>query len=318
MHLQKAIPELQDSLSFQTFDDGHILSVPLLAHLAFWWRKPDVAKAHIKGFYKMLIHAGYLDQDRFGKVSVSPKMPPLVLLMWRLSVRLDHYFGFMSPEEETIPPIKSDSESSRRYITGFIDPSVVEWTECLVVTDQLEDLRNLAVHYNRRATALRASTDYEDGEAQRYIQQAGRKVIRKIEQLEGNIITAATTYNSIRHPIFVPVWNMSLESFPAGQFLHYTRLFRTLHHRFIEAILINRATLIHTTITSHPKAGPYPMERLQAAVEICCAFATLKERMPFALQGRGRLLEALMFAGYTFCTPEHVLGMKFLRFRLIS
>jgi hypothetical protein len=310
MHLQKAIPELQDTLSSQTFDDGHILAVPLLAYLAFWWRKPDVAKAHINGFYKMLIHAGYLDQDRFGKVSVSAKMPSLVLLMWRLSVRLDHYFGFMSPDEETIPPIKSDSESSRRYITDFIDPSAAEWTECLVLTDELEDIRNLAVHYNRRATAVRESSDYESDEAQRYIEQAGKKIVRKIEQLEGNILTAAATYNSVYHPVFTPVWYMSLESFPAGQFLHYTPLFTTLHHRFIEAILINRATLIHTTISSHPKAGPYPMERLQAAIEICCAFATLKERMPFALQGRGRLLEALMFAGYTFCTLDYVLGMN--------
>jgi hypothetical protein len=168
----------------------------------------------------------------------------------------------------------------------------------------------LAVHYNRRATAVRESSDYERDEAQRYIEQAGKKVVRKIEQLEGNILTAAATYNSVYHPVFTPVWYLSLESFPAGQFLHYTPLFRTLHHRFIEAILISRATLIHTTISCHPKAGPYPMERLQAAIEICCAFATLKERMPFALQGRGRLLEALMFAGYTFCTPDYVLGMN--------
>jgi hypothetical protein len=309
MHLQKVIPALQHSLTSLNFDEGHILAVPLLAYLAFWWRKFDVAKAHLKGFYRMLVHAQYLEQDQYGRLSVSPRMPDVILLMWRVAVRLDHFFGFMRPDDQTIPPIKSNPELSRRYITDFIDPSAVEWTECLVLTDELEDLRNLAVHYNRRSTAVRQSATYTPVEARRYIEQAARKVIRKAEELEGKILNAAATYNAIHNPVFIPAWYVNIEPFPGSQFLHYTPLFKSLHDRFIDAILMNRAALIHTTISSHPKAGPYPLERLQAAIEICCAFATLKERMPFALHGRGRLLEALMFAGYTFCTPDHVLGI---------
>jgi hypothetical protein len=263
----------------------------------------------------MLVHAGYLTQDQFGKVSVSEKMLSLVLLMWRVAVRLDHYFGFLNPEEETLPPIKSIGGTSRRYITDFIEPGKNEWVECLVLIDELEDLRNLAVHFNRRATQVRSSVEFEPTEAQSHIERASKKVVSKIEKLEGNILTAATTYNAIYQPLFVPVWYQSLDPFPPGSFLHYTPLFRNLHHRFIEAIVVNRATLIHTTISAYPKAGPYPMERVQAAVEICCAFATLKERMPFALQGRGRLLEALLFAGYTFCTPDHLLGISIIHLR---
>jgi len=307
-HLSKAIPLLQASITSESFDDGQILSVPLLAYLAFWWRKPKLAKSHIRGFYKMLIHAGYLTQDQYGKVSVSDKMPSLVLLMWRVAVRLDHYFGFLNPEEETLPPIKASGESSRRYITDFIEPGNNEWVECLVLTDELEDLRNLAVHFNRRATQVRSSAEFNPPETQAHIERASKKVVFKIEKLEGRILTAAATYNAIYQPVFTPIWYQTLDPFPAGSFLHYPPLFKNLHNRFIEAIVVNRATLIHTMISAYPYAGPYPMERLQAAVEICCAFATLKERMPFALQGRGRLLEALLFAGYTFCTPDHLLG----------
>lgn len=309
MHLQKAIPPLQHSLTCLNFDEGHILAVPLLAYLAYWWRKFDVAKAHLKGFYKMLVHAQYLEQDQYGRLSASPRISNVMLLMWRVAVRLDHFFGFMRPDEQTIPPIRPNPELSRRYITEFVDPSAIEWTECLVLTDELEDLRNLAVHYNRRATAVRQSTIYTSSEAQQYIEQAARKVVRKADELKRGILNAAATYNAIHNPIFVPAWYVNLEPFPGSQFLHYTPLFKSLHDRFIDAILMNRAALIHTTISSHPNAGPYPLERLQAAIEICCAFATLKERMPFALQGRGRLLEALMFAGYTFCTPDHMLGI---------
>src|SRR5579859_233301 len=123
LHLSKAIPQIQDSLNFLDFDEGQILAIPLLAYVAFWWRKSDVAKSHLRGFYKMLVHKGYLEQDRLGKVSVSTTMPSLVLLMWRVAVRLDHFFGFLSPEQETLPPIKTTAGSSRRYITDFIDPS---------------------------------------------------------------------------------------------------------------------------------------------------------------------------------------------------
>ena len=309
MHLQKAIPQLQYSLTTLNYDEGDILSVPLLAYLAHWWREDDVAKTHLKGFYKMLLHSQLLEQDQYGKVSVSSRMPPLMVLMWRVAVRLDHYFGFMHPKDETMPPIKSTPEFSRRYISEFIDPAAYEWTECLVLVDELEDVRNLAVHFYRRTVLVRESPNYTIVEAQHYIDQAAKRVIRKVEELEGKILVAATTYNSVHRQEFISMWNIQLEPFPATRFLHYSPLFKTLHHRFIEAIIVNRATLIHTTITSHPRAGPYPMERLQAAIEISCAFAVLKERVPVEIHGRGALIEALMFAGYTFCTPEYILGI---------
>lgn len=315
MHLAKALPQLQHSLNYLTFDETHILSVPLLAYLAFWSRNPDTAKSHIKGFYKMCLYAGYLEQDQYGKVSVTDKMPSLVLLMWRIAVRLDHYFGFLSPDQETIPLIKSTTDSSRRYISEFIDPSAEQWTECLVLTDELEDLRNMAVHFHRRATAVRTSSDYTPEQAQDYVNRAANKVIRKLDQLKASTLNAAEAYNVKSNETFEPVWYMTLDPFPSSQFLQYVPMFKLLHHRFIEAIVVNRATLIHTTMTTHPKAGPMPMERLTAAIEICCAFATLKERMPFALAGRGKLLEALMFAGYTFCSPNYPAG-KHLSLRL--
>ena len=310
MHLQKAIPQLQHALTFLNFDVGHILSVPLLAYLAFWSRNFDVAKQHLRGFYKMLIHTQFLEQDKHGRVSVSSRMPSLVLLMWRVALRLDHSFGFMRLEEETIPPIKSRPEISRRCISESINPAAAQWTDCLVLTDELEDLRNLVVHYNHRAIAVRRSPDYTPAEAQQFICQGKKKTIQKVEQLEGKILAVAAAYNTIHQPIFLPISYSIPEPFPAKEFPHYSSLFKTLHHRFIDAILVNRALLIHTTITAHPQAGPYPMERLQAAIEICCGFAVLKERMPFVLQGRGRLLEALMFAGYTFCAPNYIPGIR--------
>jgi hypothetical protein len=308
MHLQKAIPQLQHALTFLNFDVGHILSVPLLAYLAFWSRNFNVAKQHLRGFYKMLLHTQFLEQDKYGRVSVSSRMPSLVLLMWRVALRLDHSFDFMRPEEETIPLIKSRPEISRRCISESIDPAAAHWADCLVLTDELEDLRNVVVHYNNRATAVRRSPDYTPVEARQFIDQAKQKAIQKIERLEGKILAVATAYNTIYQPVFLPISYSIPEPFPAKEFPHYSSLFKTLHHRFIDTIIVNRALLIHTTITAHPQAGPYPMERLRAAIEICCGFAVLKERMPFVLQARGRLLEALMFAGYTFCSPKYILG----------
>lgn len=318
IHLQKAIPQLQYSLTTLNFDEGHILSVPLLAYLAYWWREVDVAKVNLRGFYRMLLHAQLLEQDKYGKVSVSSRMPSLMVLMWRVAVRLDHYIGFMHPKDEMMPPIKSTPEFSRRYINEFIDPGAYEWTECLVLVDELEDLRNLAVHFYRRTTLVRGSADYSIIEAQHYIDQAAKNVIRKVEELEAKILIAATTYNRIHQPEFIPMWNVPVEPFPATRFLHYSPLFKTLHHRFIQAIIVNRATLVHTTITSHPRAGPFPLERLQAAIEISCAFAVLKERVPIALHGRGALLEALLFAGYTFCSADYILGIENLMAYLMN
>jgi len=308
MHLSRAIPELQHALTFLSFDEGHILAVPLLAYLAFWWRKPDVAKAHLKGFYKMLLHAQYLEEDKHGKVSVSPRMPSLILLMWRVAVRLDHYFGFMRPDGETLPPINPIPGSRRRYIADFIDPIATEWTDWLIIMDDLEDLRNLAVHYNQRTATVRQSKTYTPDEAQHYILQAEEKIIQKLAQSDANINEAANICNAAFQPSFEPVAGFTLGFFPATQFLPSSSTVSTWHHRFIEATITNRATLIHVTITSHPKAGPYPPERLQAAVEICNAVSVLKDRMPFALQGRGSFLEALLFAGYAFCSPEFALG----------
>src|SRR5208282_5041636 len=123
-------------LSTLNFDEGHILSIPLLAYLAFWWREFDVSKANLRGFYRMLLHAQLLEQDQYGKVSVSSRMPSLMVLMWRVAVRLDHYFGFMHPDNETMPPIKSTPKFSRQYINEFIDPEAYEWTDCLVLVDE--------------------------------------------------------------------------------------------------------------------------------------------------------------------------------------
>jgi hypothetical protein len=308
MHLRKVILPLQNSLTFLNFDEGHILAIPLLAYLAFWSRNFDVAKSHLTGFYKMLLHAQFLEQDKTGKISVSTRMSSLMLLMWRVAVRLDHYFGFMKPEEQILAPIQRVPGSNQRYIAEFIDPSSTEWIECLVISDDLEDVRNLVVHYNRRATVVRGFPGYTPDDAQRYIVKAGRKVIRQLEQLNTDILSAAEDYNIIHQPVFEPAFYATMEPFPSNQLSHYSSIFRSLHERFIEAILINRAMIIHTTITSHPKAGADPPERLGAAIEICCAFSILKERMPFAFQGRGRILEALLFAGYTFCSGDHVFG----------
>jgi hypothetical protein len=309
-HLRKALPELQSSLTTLNFDSGHALSIPLLAYLAFWWRDWDVAKCHIKGFYKMLLHLRFLVLDRYGVVSVSDKMPPLVMLMWRLAVRLDHSFGFMDPEKDTIPLIKSTPGVNLRYVSNFIDPSVARWTECIVLTDELEDIRNLAVHYNRRATAIRKSNQYTLDEAQRHIQMAETRVISRIEQLEGKVLSAATRENTQISCALVQVPYVSRDPFPSGQFSHYTPLFATLHDRYIEAIIINRATLIHATITSNPHAGPFPTTRLQAALEICCAFSALRDHWSTEHHGRGRLLEALLYAGYTFCSAAYIHGMR--------
>ena len=307
-HITKVIPQLQNSLLFLNFDEGHILTIPLLAYLALWWRNIAVAKKHLKGFYDMLLHAQFLKQDETGKVSVTNSMSSLMLLMWRISIRLDHFFSFMRPEEQTFAPIKSDPQASVRYITEFIDPSASEWTDWLVINDQLEDVRNLVVQYNRRATGVRVSSDFTPEQSQQFVENAGGRIIRKLNTLDGIISSAATAYNENYHPIFEPLFEDSLEPFPGSQYMHYPIVFRSLHHRFIEAILVNRAMVIHSTITSYPKAGAYPPERLQAAIEICCAYLALKEREPFPFQGRGKILEALLFAGYAFCGPDFASG----------
>jgi hypothetical protein len=260
----------------------------------------------------MLLHSGYLVEDRYGRVSVTHRMPSLLLLMWRLLIELDHSLSFMDPTAITIPPIKSGPQSlNRRYVTDFINPSDTEWTEYLVRIDDLEDLRHLVLHYDRRATMIRASEKFLPAEAQRYIEDAGEKVIYRIGKLESEILLAATQYNPKCQVVFPS--SMSSYNSPIGggfEFVRHTPPYESLHERFIEAIIFNRATLVHATITSHQHPGPFPTARLQAAIDICWALGVLKFQIPTIYGRRGRLLEALMFAGYTFCSQDYVLGIS--------
>jgi hypothetical protein len=309
LHIHKALPPLQHAITNLNFDEGHILCVPLLAYLTFWWGQGDLSKSHLKGFYKMLLHAQFLDQDRQGKISISKTMPSLVLLMWRASIRLDHSFGFMRPDDEIYPPLVSDLVSSRRYITEFIAPGSAGWIDWLVLMDELEDIRNLAVHFNRRTEQVRTSNTYSTAQAQSYIDEAGKKVIRRVEDSKMAILKAASKFHAINGPHISTNLYIDLEPFPSVQLGMYAESMHNVHARFIESLITNRVCLIHATVTINPRAGPDPPERLAAAIEICCAFYVLKKRMPFATHGRGRLLEALMFAGYTFCNVNSFLGM---------
>jgi hypothetical protein len=310
-HLQRALPQLQISLTISDFGDAETLAIPLLAYLAFWWRNREVAKSHVRGYAKMLLQSGYLVEDMYGRVSVTHKMPSLVLLMWRLLIELDHSFSFMDPTAITIPPINSVPQSNQRYVTDFINPSDTEWTEYLVRIDELEDLRHLVLHYDRRATMMRASGGFLPAEVQGYIEDAGEKIMYKVRELESEILVAATKYNPKCQVVF-PSSGYSCNSPVGGRFIRHTPPYEILHERFIEAIIFNRATLVHATITSHQHPGPFPTIRLQAAIDICWALAVLKFRIPTVYGRRGRLLEALMFAGYTFCSQDYVLGILFI------
>jgi len=309
IHLHDAIPSLQRALLVQNIDDGNIIAVVLLAYLAFWWRKATSAKSHLNGFLKMLLHAKYLDLDEYGKVSPSAGMPPLVLLFWRAAVRLDQYFAFLRPEDQTMPPIKSSPESSLRYITHFVDRSLAENTQWLLLMDELEDLRNLTVHYNRRAMTVQLSSNYSTLESEKYIRRAEAKLIQKIERSLSNLLLTEADHKNRSAPIIEPVWSSPVEPFPAAYFPFLVEKYEAYSDRLIEASINNRVILIHSTIAGSPIAGPTPEVRFRAAVEICYAILILKRRSPFAVHGRGRFLQALMFAGYTFCSAKCILGI---------
>lgn len=308
LHIYKALPPLQHAITNLNFDEGHILCIPFLAYLSFWWGQEKLAKSHLQGFYKMLVHAQFLRQDRQGKVSAAKDIPSLLLLMWRVAIRLDHSFGFMRPDDEIFPPLISDLDASRRYITDFIAPGSAEWTDWLVLMDELDDIRNVAVHFNRRTEQVRRSDAYPPVQAQTYIEQAGEKVIRRTENSKIAILTASAGYHTRYGPHLSTNLYVELQPFPSTELGAYAASLQNVHHRFIESLITNRVCVIHATVTINPHAGTNPPERLAAAIEICCAFYVLKKRMPFATHGRGRLLEALMFAGYTFCDMDKFFG----------
>ena len=226
-HLRKAIPEIQAAITNLNVSESHILAIPLLAYLAFWRREYDTASSHLRGFYKILLHMRYLRQDKHGKAHVLVySMPSIVLLMWRISVRLDHYFTFLRPEEECLPPIGLAKGTSERFVTDFIDSSGAEWLECLVLEDELEDLRHLTTHYNCRASHLQASRRHETADTERYIMQASNKIVRKLNAHLENILAAAVKFHTFRQPSISTNLNLAIELFPGNRSLIP---FHTLH-----------------------------------------------------------------------------------------
>jgi hypothetical protein len=308
LHISKALPPLQHAITNLNFDEGHILCIPMLAYLAFWWGKEEVAKSHIRGFYKMLLHAQFLRQDHQGHIYTSKNIPSLLLLMWRVAIRLDHSFGFMRPDDEIFPPLISDLAASRRYISEFIAPGSAGWTDWLILTDDLEDIRNLAVHFNGRTEQVRGSNTYTPVQGQAYIERAGQKIIARIQNSKVAILQAADEYHTQCGPYLSVNLYVELEPFPSAELGRYVASLQILHHRFIVSLIANRVCIIHATMTMNPRAGPNPPERLDSAIEICCAFYVLKKRTPLSPHDRGRLLEALLFAGYAFCNVNHFLG----------
>ena len=306
-HLRTAIPQIQSAITNLNINEAHILAIPLLAYLSFWRREYDTASSHLRGFYKILLHMQYIRQNKHGKAHVMGNMPSIVLLMWRIAVRLDHYFTFLRPEEECLPPIGLAKGTSERFVTDFIDFSGTEWLECLVLEDELEDLRHLTTHYNCRASQLQESGSYEAVDTQRYINKASDRIVRKLNTHLENILDAAVKFHTLnlQSQSMSTHLPLAIELFPGKPSLIP---FHSLHPRFLEAIIINRATVIQATISSHPKAGANSSQAVQAAEEVCWAFRALKQLLPVAMQGRGRILEALLYSGYIFCSIDHFFG----------
>jgi len=260
-----AIPHIQQALTTGKFDDSLVYSVFFAAYLHVLVGEIASTRRHLEGLRLLLKRYLTVPHD-FGVES----MPPEMMLICRMAIKIDHYWAV--GDQELIFPLVSQKDDVRRLwvqpLTDRSQPEMIEWA---LAQFALDDLLTRAISVNKRAIQLRSAAGRDDELTERAIRSEAAKLLKEHHAWNERRCVMMGTERAEAEQCALRLEEQPSED---ARFLDHPPL--NLMDKLYGAMRIQYYwVLIYITFITHPKPGPYPYERFQAAIDVCRTYASV-------------------------------------------
>jgi len=291
--IQQAIDEME-------IDEGLAISVFLLAWSDAIRCRYESCRKHINGFYRVLIK---IDEQNRSSSTTSPyespttntdirdspneipttspeertprvTLSPLLLLLWKIAVRLDWNMSFWSGKPPMMPLSISDETQTRAWVQVLTSGEAVDWA---LAGFALDENAHRACFYGSQITALYGRT------APLGPSQQAREKVSQIAKLLANQLSLWKRRPVIeRAELLEEELQSQSRSTPSTQlsseeiFLSYPPMFIKSPY-YVNLLNIWRALTIYISLMRDPLilSPRYFSERLDHAIDICRTLAGL-------------------------------------------
>lgn len=292
VHKQEAFISLQRCLSLQEIDEDVAIAVFLMLFMDTFNGK-EIAQGHLRGLLLVLKELN-IDSSEAG-VSNWDKASPVVLLVWRIALRLDAMIATIQDATPVFPPFPAEyNEMQRKWVAGLAIDGMR--AECGIASFALDNLYQRACHWTREFDAMCNSPEYKND-------PAAREAIETMIRTRISILRLEHA-GWIEQPSCALALQMELLAqkgeIPPNipQFLDYPPLY--IYNRKF-SLLLNEWRTYYLFISV--VAVPVTMRRhtviaLNHSIEICRTHAALS--IPPANRNFGKEFFAVLSAGYAF------------------
>lgn len=247
-YLENALSQIQERIAIGKVDDGLIASVFLLAFLSTIDNDYKSARRHLLGLSQLLkIYHHARTSSPSPRQTASVDGYPVIMLLWRMAIRLDYVVAFHTPFHEplifSISPELSDSNQVH-WISQLVNNLIPDGVNWALATFALDDLLNQTSHLS--STSYEATLERVDRDI-----QFQHLLEQQLDWKNRSIIIHSTQDTA----------NLSNSQYdPASKGLYKKLLFR---HFMIG---------IYLSLTSNQGLSLVPPPRLQAAIQKCQQF----------------------------------------------
>ena len=266
-YLQLGLPKIQQALTEGEIDDALIYSVFFAAYLHLIGGELASARRHLVGL--ILLLESYHDASGEFRQDI----PPELMFIWRMAIRMDHQWA-LGDQEAVFPLVTKQDNSHRRWVQKLVDYSHPEMVEWALAQFALDDLLTRAIAINMKAIQIRTSIDHDEERTEAAIRRETSKLLKEHQAWKDRpCVKAASEQTKAEQRVYEANEELGGES-ATERFLHYPPL--KISNKLYGAIQVQYYwVLIYVTFITHPKPGPYPYERFQAAIDVCRTYASV-------------------------------------------
>jgi hypothetical protein len=291
--LPQLLPQIQNALVLDRYDDGHIIAVFLICLIYHTSRDEKASAAHLYGLSAMISHA----RQRKMQFTRDTTLSSMVEFVARQCIRYFNQSPFSSQKQLCIEPTVSKTDLDVGWVRGMIHEKFFPAVEMTYI---FQDFQFAILGLHHRATKLRASKFGGDTEEEFKIGREISYLLEKIQLFQARLAIFA------RGPVIWPRAPLrpNLDIFPGskGPVLGLTE------PGYGHLLLASFHLTISLSIIADPRLGPVMKQRTHAAIELCRHYAVLQVNVPDC--NEIPILTSLLLAGLTLGPMTHPDGMS--------
>jgi Fungal specific transcription factor domain len=288
IHLNYALPLIQNAIQSKTINDAHVAAVFLLGYLNLATGEIASAGNHLDGLVLMLEY-----RSENGAAD-----DPLINAIRRLAIRLDNVRGATGRALAFTSAALNTGISHRDWLVKIVEPIRAPAVEWAIAEFELEDLANHLLHLHHRARALRTSPEYNPATDEPGVLFQVDVLMNELQlwKMKPLLLRAEADENLSR------LASLGRESGPS--FLEYPSLGFNSSIFATIMIMYYRLQLLASLIIQ-PAMGATNSDRLETAITLCRAYASYR-----ALRDKvsSCMVVPLFLAGIVLGEVEHPQG----------